>query len=189
VKSPFEVLEIAPFLFASAQDQQDLKAIHLKLSRKFHPDRFIHASEEAQKNSEERSAEINRSLGEILDPWIRVENVLKNLGIDLGSQKDAKIPDLAMEYFQVQEDLEERPQSAASISENFLKKLSQRSHDCDQELIKLASPYRFSVSAIDKSPWPPTAEELQRLLELCQRRNYIKRMIQNLNPTQAKGAL
>lgn len=189
MKSVFATLEIEPFLFANAQDQALLKTHHLKLSRKFHPDRFIGKSQEELQASEARSAEINQALRELTDPWNRSEVVLKSLGRDLNSNKEAKIPDLAMEYFQVQEDITDNPKQAEQIRSEFLKKLSVHSNECDRELENITKPYPFTLESKAQKSWPPGPNELQRLLELCQRRNYIKRMIQNLNPAADKGLL
>jgi DnaJ-domain-containing protein 1 len=187
VKTPFEALGIRPFLYASAQELAALKSHHLKLLRKFHPDLYVHQGPEEQKQAETQSSLLNQALREIIDPWRRAELVLRLLGKAVGSQKDLKIPDLAMEYFQLQEALEETPQDSARLKAEFSNKLSEELARSEKDYEKLAQPYPLSLDPQQEPRWPPTDEELQRLLELCQRRNYIKRMIENLSPQSTGG--
>jgi len=193
VKTAFETLELQPFLYVSPADLPKLKAHHLKLSRKFHPDRFIDRPPEERQNAEEKSAEINRAAREILDRWDRLENTLKLLNVSLNSNREAKIPDLAMEYFQVQEEIEENESGAGEVTANFLSKLERIQRECDDELDTTSKAFPISFDENSKSAteasWPPSPQVVQRLLELYQRRNYIKRMIQNLDPSEKAGRL
>jgi molecular chaperone HscB len=195
-QDPFSILGLEPFLYTPSELEGAFKAHVLKLARKFHPDRFLNASDDERRKAEEKSAEINQAVQQIQDPWKRLGFVLKLLAPSHSTQQEKSLPEIALEYFQVQEALEENSGDSNKIIDNFSAKLSDKLASIDQQLKSLSRPYILDLpnaetkipTSTPPRPWPPSSDELQRLLALFQQRNYIKRMMENLGATK-KGPL
>ncbi len=186
---PFRSLELGPFLHLDPNTEKNLRAHVLKLSRNFHPDRIVNGSDEARQEAESKSAEINQSWKLIQDAWQRVDWVLKTEVGPHKTQSQQSLPELAMEYFSLQEALEEKPEAADKLRGGFAVELTEKLSSLESTREKITKSYSLDWENRRAAKWPPSAEDLERLLALYQQRNYIKRMLENLSSPMPKGPL
>jgi DnaJ-domain-containing protein 1 len=190
---PFLALGLQPFLNLSLETEKKLRAHVLQLSRNYHPDRIINGSEKDREEAESKSAEINQSWRIAQNAWLRLDWVLKSEVGPHKTQGESALPELAMEYFSLQEALEELDSEKADdesreISETadkllrgFAVELSEKLAALELDREKISQPYTLEWEKRRSALWPPSPADLERLLALYQQKNYIKRMLENLN--------
>jgi curved DNA-binding protein CbpA len=109
------------FLALSPESENALKQHLVRETRRLHPDLLaLSASDEAREEQESRLAALNAAYLKLRDEDSRLDLVLEQIVADnpaLGSGEKPQIPAaLAMEYFELQESLEENPGDAKTLA-------------------------------------------------------------------------
>lgn len=115
----FEIFEL-PVQYAL--DAEALKRTYIKKSRQYHPDYFIHASEEEQAMALQKSSELNQALKVLLDPDTRLKYILQIAGVLEEEEKYSLDRVFLMEVMDINEQLMELEMEAdPSMAENIKK--------------------------------------------------------------------
>jgi hypothetical protein len=170
---PFETLGLRPFLYAEGAELEQLRAVFHKLSRQFHPDRFINASDESRATAEAQAAALNTDYASLRDTGALIDRVLAEAANAEGATREptrgALPPELAEEYFELQEQwAEDGPASptAQASAASFLKRIEDKRAQAEQAVLALARryPFRgFTEIPSEPAPAPWTANELAPL--------------------------
>ena len=170
---PFETLGLRPFLYAEGAELEQLRAVFHKLSRQYHPDRFINASDETRAAAEAQAAALNTDYASLREPWALIDRVLAEAAQAEGAAREpargALPPELAEEYFELQEQwAEDGPASATAQASAaaFLKRIEAKRAQAEQAVLALAQryPFRgFTETPSEPAPTPWTPNELATL--------------------------
>lgn len=168
-------------------DDSELEQSFYSLSRQFHPDYFMGASEPERQASMERSAMLNDAYRTLRDKVARVTYLLTLEGYKEAEKKAP--PDLLEEVFELNLQIEELKAArkmgdeddvaeARSALEQALAGLSERLSDIDQRVFALFGDWD---SAVDQSaPADDRKPLLDRMSELLSHRSYIRHLVRNL---------
>lgn len=185
---PFSTLGVNPFLFATEKDLSTLQSEFHKRSRQYHPDRFLRASDEEKQEAEARSAQLNADYSQLKDPWELINSVIESDSMPAAA-KSGPPPDLAADYFELQETLEERPQEAVKALEDFLKLVSDKRVAGEEKIMTEAQ--RFPFSGLGEAPAPWSASDLDRLRAAVVQLRYYKSfendILRRLNTLRARS--
>lgn len=89
-------------------DPEELQKRFYRMSRQFHPDRYMSASPKDRQYSLEATAILNDAYRVLRDPVARAEYILKTEAIEAGDSKVDRVPpDLLEQVFELNEALEE----------------------------------------------------------------------------------
>jgi molecular chaperone HscB len=88
-------------------DTSQLSKQYFELQRKFHPDRFVQASEEEQEEALQKSAQINKAFKTLKDRDETIKYVLQLKGLLEEEEKYQLSPDFLMEVMELNELREE----------------------------------------------------------------------------------
>jgi DnaJ-domain-containing protein 1 len=102
-------------------DLEAIRAIHLELSRKVHPDFHATADEMQRRESLQRSALLNNAWKVLRDLPRRAEYLVERFGLGISSDKGAVPPELLEEMFDIQEAGEELREARLSADGEALK--------------------------------------------------------------------
>lgn len=168
--SPFEILG-APKAFSL--DEQALENRYYALSKRMHPDRFAARGAAVLAKSQELSAVLNQAYLMLKDPESRLETLLRGENLLIETRKsESRIPaELAEEYFELQEAAMERSSGVKTLIEGFRKKLERQRQSLTESLHAEAARLQWTA---------PDRASLDRLVELRERRSYIRSMLENM---------
>jgi hypothetical protein len=119
VPQPYKDLGVAFFLHLSPVSEEELKKHHVAQTRKLHPDLLpLDASDEEREAQESKLAALNSAFLRLRDAPARIDLVIEQILADNPELKNTEKPqlprELAMEYFDLQEALEENPSDPAT---------------------------------------------------------------------------
>lgn len=142
---PFSTFSLDPFLSLSMQDQEQLQRAFLKLSRQFHPDSFVHKSEEEKEAAEAKASSLNADFAKLKNFWKRLDAVLENSGFrsDAACARSGTAPEFAADYFELQELHEESPDSPETkrLLQEFVAKIDRALIESENTIQRLAERY------------------------------------------------
>ena len=99
----------------------------MRLSRKWHPDRFARASAEERQQALDASAILNDGYRALKDPIKRAEYLLKEHGFDIGEQQSKDVPpELLEEVFELNMALEESDAEAIAKAQDEVREDASR---------------------------------------------------------------
>jgi molecular chaperone HscB len=168
-------------------DEAALEKTFYALSRQFHPDYFMNASEEERQASLDRSAMLNAAYRTLRDPVQRAKYLLTLEGYKEAEKKAP--PDLLEEVFELNMQIEELKAAkkmgdedeiaeARSALDEALSNLNGRLAELDKKQAALFSEWDAAIDA-------GTLEEnkktiLDRLSELMSHRSYIRSLVREI---------
>jgi molecular chaperone HscB len=181
---------------------KELEREFYKLSRHLHPDRYSNASEQERQWSLEKSARLNDAYRTLRDPIERTRYLLELEGMKLDEQsseatqtaratgqekKQVVPPELLEDVFELNMQLEEvrmsRTHGESNVDlvldlrahkENFEKKLA----ELDRELAGLWTQWD---AALDRGDDNARRELKQQMVDLLNRRSYIRNLVRDVN--------
>lgn len=172
----FATFHVRPFLWAGPQGEQELRKAFFDLSRKYHPDRFVQASEEEQRQAEAISSRVNADYPLLKDTWRLLESVAEaSATTAAGAKTSAPPPAFALEYFELQEELADKGPEDAGLREaarKFAERL--RGEQKALETTVLAFAQRFPFSGFGDEPAAWTEKDLAELRALMEKLRYLK---------------
>jgi len=167
---PFSTLGLKPYLFADEQAIKDIQKQFIALSRKHHPDRFMNASDEERKLSEHLSAQLNLDFAKLKDSWKLIESVVS--GVHVPQAKQGPPPELAEEYFELQEAWMEDPASAGVKAKVFLGQVEARQTEWESKILSFAKQFPYQGLGDANAPW--TQSDLKTLNESLNQLRYFR---------------
>ncbi|HSE98711.1 MAG TPA: Fe-S protein assembly co-chaperone HscB [Blastocatellia bacterium] len=167
-------------------DESALEKSFYTLSRRFHPDYFMNATEEERQSSLDRSSLLNDAYRTLRDPINRARYLLSLEGYKEAEKKAP--PDLLEEVFELNMQVEELKAAkkmgdqdefadARAALEGALASLSQKLGDLDQELFAL---FEEHDRAIESSDDVQKRESLDRMSELLSHRSYVQNLVRDI---------
>jgi molecular chaperone HscB len=168
-------------------DEAALEKMFYALSRQFHPDYFMNASEEERQASLDRSAMLNAAYRTLRDPVQRAKYLLTLEGYREAEKKAP--PDLLEEVFELNMQIEELKAAkkmgdedeiaeARSALDETLSNLNDRLAELDA---KQAALFREWDAAIDAGTLAENKKTiLDRLSELMSHRSYIRSLVREI---------
>jgi molecular chaperone HscB len=187
----FEMLDLPRKLWI---DMGALEQKFLQFSWKFHPDKFVNASEKERQLALQHSSELNDAYRTLRDPIARVEYLLALEGERKeGEKKQQAPPELLEEVFELNESLDELREARASggdlkslkarldsAEKNFQRKLE----EVDARLQSVAKEWDAGVDAAADGA---TRKQLMaKMNELLNRRSYIRNLVTNVGKELAE---
>ncbi|MGE3320225.1 MAG: Fe-S protein assembly co-chaperone HscB [Candidatus Berkiella sp.] len=117
------------------QDLAVLKARHLELQQKMHPDNFANALANERRLATQYAAWVNEAYQILCDPLERAIYLLDQLGVDVDGETDTQMPN---EFLSMQMDLHEELENISSESERitFENKVNEAWQACEKGLAK-----------------------------------------------------
>lgn len=157
----FDLYEIKPTFFP---DLTDLKSKFLKLSRQYHPDRFISQSETEQLQAEEKSALNNKAYHTLLSPDLRLKYILELHQVIQPEEMYTLDQDFLMDMLDINDLIFDQPLTAQGLIDLKDKELDANTSD-------VLKAYQFdSVSSND----------LQAIKEYYYKKRYLWRLRENV---------
>jgi molecular chaperone HscB len=185
-------------------DTSELEKEFYALSRRLHPDVFAQAASQERNWSLEQSSRLNDAYRTLKDPIKRTEYLLRLEGVELEEQskqatekaratgelkKQAVPPDLLEEVFELNLHLEElRAQKKlgeddpAMLEEIGKAKLSLE-QKFDALFHELKSEWKKWDAAVDSGTDEERRQIRDRMLDVLNRRNYIRNLVRDVNET------
>jgi len=171
----FQLFEISPKYFI---DIKELEKKFYELSRKMHPDKFQTKGLDEIKRATESYALLNKAFATLKDPDDRAQYIFGLAQFKVSDSKKTLPPELAEEYFNLQEALEDDSQSENTknlvkefslLVKNQVQSQNQFQENAFKEWDNLKSP-------INKSAFPLFTKASHAILQ----KNYLKSMAQDL---------
>jgi len=168
-------------------DESALEKTFYSLSRQFHPDYFMNASERERQDSLERSSLLNDAYRTLRDPVRRTEYLLSLEGYKEAEKKAP--PDLLEEVFELNMQVEELKAArkmadedeigeAREALEEALAGLNEKMRRIDARLLGLFDAWD---ELIDKSAGEDEQKKaLDRMSELLSHRSYIRALVRDI---------
>src|SRR6266404_2011694 len=168
-------------------DESELEKRFYALSRQFHPDYFMSASEPERKASMERSSMLNDAYRTLRDRIARVTYLLTLEGYKEAEKKAP--PDLLEEVFELNMQIEElraakktgdedEAAEARSAIEEALTDLHKKLQGIDEQLFSLFDDWD---SALDRGATPDRKKPLlNRVSDLLSHRSYIRNLVRDI---------
>jgi curved DNA-binding protein CbpA len=182
-RRPFSTLGLKPFLFASDADRSQIQTQYIRLSRQFHPDRA--PAGEARTQAEALSARINRDAALVRDFWKLVEEVAHPT-LEHGAQNETPPParggpppDLAEEYFEIQEAIADGSPEARSQINAFTAKIESRLVQSEKAVIDFAKRFPYSGLGDGDEPW--TSSDLEQLRALLRTLRFDRSFLRDIS--------
>lgn len=168
-------------------DEAALEKMFYALSRLFHPDYFMNASEEERQASLDRSAMLNAAYRTLRDPVQRAKYLLTLEGYKEAEKKAP--PDLLEEVFELNMQIEELKAAkkmsdedeiieARSALDEALSNLNDRLAELDKKQAALFSEWDAAIDAGTLAGNKKTI--LDRLSELMSHRSYIRSLVREI---------
>ena len=162
----FELFEIPVQLKVNAAS---LSKRFFELSRKYHPDYFANAKEEAQAEALEKSALLNKAWKTFQDPDETIRYVLQIQGLLEEEEKYELPPDFLMEVLEINEQLMEMDESANTNSISSV--ITQLSSQIYEPVKKIVENYQEDIIS---------EKELLQVKEYYYKKKYLDRIIRQL---------
>ncbi|MBI4446780.1 MAG: Fe-S protein assembly co-chaperone HscB [Acidobacteria bacterium] len=168
----------------------DLEREFHRLSRLFHPDYYNLRSPEERKFSLERSSFLNGAYRTVRDPVMRARYRLKLEGFNVDEERGKTPPDLLMEVFEINEQLEELSQAenrrdltqASQLRDKLLGqavRMKERLRVLDSELAEV---FKSWDASLDDGVMPELQRQqlVARMHELLSYRSYIRNLVEDI---------
>lgn len=157
----FELFDLTPKYNI---DENDLKARFLKLSRLYHPDRFVLKSDDDRNEAEEKSSLINRAYKILSNEDSRLKYLLELHNVIQDEEVYTLSQDFLMEMLDINDLILENREEA-------INRLSAKDHELFKNIAPLLAAYEFdSINALD----------LQKIKEYHYKRRYLWRLNENI---------
>ena len=192
---PFSTLGLKPFLWLEADDYKAIQKRYFQLSREFHPDRMGHLSDNERQMLEATSAKINLDYSKLKDSQKLAESVvsgahLSSLNVDLSkSAKSSVPPQLAAEYFELQEVWEENGFDSVESQKSgqiFLAKVRGLKEQSESELTVQLKEFPFQGFGDASAPW--TESDLKSLSAVLQQLRYFNSFMKDFESRFGQNA-
>jgi molecular chaperone HscB len=183
-------------------DTAQLEREFYDLSRKLHPDLYARAQTQEQQWSLEQSSQLNDAYRTLKDPIKRTQYLLRLEGIELEEQSKAATekaratgevkkqvvpPDLLEEVFDLNMQLQElRMQKQVGEDDPaLLEELGKHKLELERKfealLDELKSYWKQWDAAVDSGTEEDRRQILSKMLDLLNRRNYIRNLVRDVN--------
>lgn len=146
-------------------DTSGLSKKYFELQRKYHPDRFVQATEAEQEETLQVSAQINKAFKTLKDEDETIKYVLQLKGLLEEEEKYQLSSDFLMEVMELNEELEEGMTNAIQSKIDQLKK------ELYATVETIITNYQEGIS---------TEKELLQVKEYYFKKKYLDRMVDNL---------
>lgn len=168
-------------------DESSLEKTFYSLSRRFHPDYFMNASERERQASVERSSLLNDAYRTLRDPVRRVEYLLSLEGYKEAEKKAP--PDLLEEVFELNMQIEELKAAkktadedeigeAREALEEALAGLNEKMRGIDARLASLFDAWDELIGS--GAGEEERKEALDRMSELLSHRSYVRALVRDI---------
>ncbi len=174
---PFSTLGVKPFLWAEPAELAQIHSEFLKLSRKFHPDLLLNASEDTAALQEAAATRLNTDYAKVRDFNKLIETVVHGVSIPQRGAHSAP-PELAAEYFELQELLMDDPEAGKKALRDFHGRVLLESAGAQEAVKAFAKRFPFRGLGDAAAPW--TDEDLKTLNLLLQKLRYYRSFIADL---------
>lgn len=145
-------------------DTTGLSKKYFELQRKFHPDRFIQASEAEQEEALQLSAQVNKAFKVLKDPDETIKYVLQLKGLLEEEEKYQLSPDFLMEVMDLNEELEQ------GMTAELEEKINALKNELYAHVETIITNYQEGIG---------TEKELLQVKAYYFKKKYIDRMISN----------
>ena len=185
-------------------DLSELEREFYALSRRLHPDVFASAETQERAWSLEQSSQLNDAYRTLKDPIKRTEYLLRLEGVELEEQskqatekarvtgelkKQAVPPDLLEEVFELNMHLEElrmqkkMGEDDPALLEEIGKAKLSLEEKYDALFNELKAEWKHWDQAVDSGTEEDRQKILARMLDVLNRRNYIRNLVRDVNET------
>ncbi|MFZ6025674.1 MAG: Fe-S protein assembly co-chaperone HscB [Bacteroidota bacterium] len=137
---------------------------YFELQRKYHPDRFVQATEVEQEEALQLSAQVNKAFKTLKDQDEIIKYVLQLKGLLEEEEKYQLSPDFLMEVMELNEELEE------GMTDAIQTKIDQLKNKLYATVETIITNYQENIT---------TEKELLQVKEYYFRKKYIDRMVGN----------
>lgn len=175
---PFSTLHVKPYLWAAPEDVAILHREFLKLSRKFHPDLLVNVSEETRSLQEAAASQLNTDYAKLKDFWKLCESVTHGVSVPQRAQKPSTPPELAADYFELQELWDENPEKAQTAVRNFVAKVQGELESAEAKIKTFAARFPFQGLGDALAPW--STADLETLNGFLQKLRYYRSFTQDM---------
>ena len=173
-------------------DEGALEKTFYALSRQFHPDYFMNASEEERQASLDRSSKLNEAYRTLREPLQRTTYLLASEGYKEAEKKAP--PDLLEEVFELNMQIEELKAAqklgdddevgvGRSSLEEALVGLTGKVGEIDDQLFALFDRWDAAVDHGDREEEKRAV--LDRMSELLSHRAYLRNLVRDINETMS----
>jgi molecular chaperone HscB len=186
----------------------ELEREFYRLSRKLHPDLYVNRSREEQSWSLQKSSMLNDAYRTLKDPVTRTQYLLKLEGVQLeeqsqaattqarqsGTQKQQAVPpEMLEEVFDLNMQLEEArlERTTGELDDHLRRDLEQKKQDFENRLQELAGELKgywdqwdgliAREEAGEPIPEPERHQVRDRMVDLLNRRSYIRNLVRDVN--------
>ncbi|MFN3667098.1 MAG: Fe-S protein assembly co-chaperone HscB [Sediminibacterium sp.] len=122
-------------------DSSGLSKQYFALQRKYHPDRFVQASEAEQEEALQVSAQVNKAYKVLKDPDETIKYVLQLKGLLEEEEKYQLSPDFLMEVMELNEELE------SGITESVQNKISDLKNELYATVETIITGYQEGITS------------------------------------------
>ena len=122
-------------------DTSGLSKKYFELQRKYHPDRFVQASEAEQEEALQVSAQVNKAYKVLKDPDETIKYVLQLKGLLEEEEKYQLSPDFLMEVMELNEELE------SGITESVQNKISDLKNELYATVETIITGYQEGITS------------------------------------------
>jgi molecular chaperone HscB len=150
-------------------DKTPLTARFFELSKKYHPDYFVHSDMEVQADVLERSAMLNKAWKTFQNPDETIRYVLRLKGLLEEEEKYQLPPDFLMEVMEINEQLMDM--DVGSGAEQLSLVISQLSSQIYEPVKEIVGSYKEGIT---------TEKELLQVKEYYYKKKYLQRINQQL---------
>jgi len=157
----FELFDLSPKYNI---DDADLKSRYLKLSRYYHPDRFVLKSNDEKNEAEEKSALINKAFKILSNEQSRLKYLLELHEVIKEDEIYTLDQDFLMEMLDINDLIEENLEEATNH-------LSAKEHELFNEIAPVLESFDFNTIS---------ASDLHRIKEYHYKRRYLWRLNENI---------
>ncbi len=152
-------------------DKASLPRKFFELSRKYHPDFFVHASEDEKTVALENSAMLNKAFTTFQDPDETIKYVLQLKGLLEEEEKYELPPDFLMEVLEINEELMELGENKTLVP-NLQIRISQLQEEIYEPVKEIVESYKEDITS---------EKELLQVKEYYYKKKYLDRIRQQLN--------
>lgn len=138
---------------------------YFELQRKYHPDRFVQATEVEQEEALQLSAQVNKAFKTLKDQDEIIKYVLQLKGLLEEEEKYQLSPDFLMEVMELNEELEE------GMTDAIQTKIDQLKNKLYATVETIITNYQENIT---------TEKELLQVKEYYFKQKYLDRMVENL---------
>lgn len=163
-------------------DEAELEKSFYALSRQFHPDYFMNASEDERRTSTERSSMLNDAYRTLRDPVSRAQYLLSLEGYKEAEKKPP--PELLEEVFELNMQIDELKAAKMSGNEDEIRQarssLEEALAGLQEKLAALDRQLYVLFAEWDRSSEDGRRATLERMSELLSHRSYIRNLVRDI---------